>query len=169
MEIVWYIVFGFASGILGGMGMGGGTLLIPLLNFLDLPQQSIQAANLISFLPMAVVALTLHFRNGLVQTKETEWLIIPAAITAAVGAFWTKDVSAKLLRICFGIFLVLLGVWQFVKGVKSKKAQGSEKERSSAEGNGGKEEKAVECGQSDPEEASGRKVQTEETKKDRRE
>ena len=29
---VWLIVFGFISGILGGMGMGGGTLLIPLLN-----------------------------------------------------------------------------------------------------------------------------------------
>ena len=25
---VWLIVFGFISGILGGMGMGGGTLLI---------------------------------------------------------------------------------------------------------------------------------------------
>ena len=64
---VWLIVFGFISGILGGMGMGGGTLLIPLLNFLDIEQQTIQAINLISFLPMACVALGLHFKNKLVK------------------------------------------------------------------------------------------------------
>ena len=57
---VWLIVFGFISGILGGMGMGGGTLLIPLLNFLDIEQQTIQAINLISFLPMACVAWESH-------------------------------------------------------------------------------------------------------------
>ena len=28
---VWLIVFGFISGILGGMGMGGGTLIFSLL------------------------------------------------------------------------------------------------------------------------------------------
>ena len=31
MEIVLLIVFGLIGGLLGGMGMGGGTLLIPLL------------------------------------------------------------------------------------------------------------------------------------------
>lgn len=51
------IVFGFLGGILGGMGMGGGTLLIPLLSFLDIPQRTIQAINLIGFLPMSAVAL----------------------------------------------------------------------------------------------------------------
>ena len=29
---------GFLAGIVGGMGMGGGTLLVPLLSFLDIPQ-----------------------------------------------------------------------------------------------------------------------------------
>ena len=31
MQYVWYAVAGILGGILGGMGMGGGTVLIPLL------------------------------------------------------------------------------------------------------------------------------------------
>ncbi len=33
MQIFLLILFGFLSGIIGGMGMGGGTLLVPLLSF----------------------------------------------------------------------------------------------------------------------------------------
>lgn len=82
---VWLIVFGFISGILGGMGMGGGTLLIPLLNFLDIEQQTIQAINLISFLPMACVALGLHFKNKLVKPRHTLWMIAPACAFCILG------------------------------------------------------------------------------------
>ncbi len=60
MQIFLLILFGFLSGIIGGMGMGGGTLLTPLLSFLDLEQKTIQAINLISFLPMCCVALGLR-------------------------------------------------------------------------------------------------------------
>lgn len=67
--IVWCVIFGFIAGIVGGMGMGGGTLLVPLLSLLDIPQRQMQAINLISFLPMCAVALIFHFKNKLVVTK----------------------------------------------------------------------------------------------------
>ena len=66
-EIVKFILIGLGSGVLGGMGMGGGTALIPLLTiFTSVHQKTAQAINLISFIPMAVVALFLHVKNGLV-------------------------------------------------------------------------------------------------------
>lgn len=121
------VIFGFLSGVLGGMGMGGGTLLIPLLSFLDIPQQTIQAINLISFLPMAVFALVLHFKNGLIKTKNIIWLILPAIASAVLGAILVKNANEKLLRICFGVLLVVLGVWQMIKSVvaiiKNKKVE----------------------------------------------
>ena len=52
MQIFLFVLFGFLAGIIGGMGMGGGTLLVPLLSFLDMEQKTIQATNLISFIPM---------------------------------------------------------------------------------------------------------------------
>ena len=68
MEYLFYALAGLAGGMLGGMGMGGGTVLIPLLTILlGVPQHAAQAINLISFLPMAGVALIIHFKNGLVE------------------------------------------------------------------------------------------------------
>lgn len=123
MQYFWIIVFGIFSGVLGGMGMGGGTLLIPLLGFLDMPQQAIQAANLISFIPMAVVTLSVHKRNGLLKTDRTGYMIFPAVAFAIVGAVLPGVVDDKVLKGCFGIMLLVLGVMSFFTVFSRKNAQ----------------------------------------------
>lgn len=68
MEFLWYAVAGVLGGVLGGMGMGGGTVLIPLLSiFYAVEQHTAQAVNLIAFIPMAVVAIIIHIKNGLLD------------------------------------------------------------------------------------------------------
>ena len=129
MEIFLLILFGFLSGILGGMGMGGGTLLIPLLGFLEIRQQTIQAINLLSFLPMAVLALLMHFKNGLVKPQKMEWIILPAVVFSAFGSYLTKSASPRVLKICFGVFLTGLGIWQMVLGIKKAKQEAKEGEK----------------------------------------
>lgn len=55
LNIFLFILFGLFSGILGGLGMGGGTLLIPLLTiFMGLDQKLSQGINLLSFLIMSI-------------------------------------------------------------------------------------------------------------------
>ena len=100
------------------MGMGGGTVLVPLLSFLDLPQKTIQAINLISFLPMCCVALCFHAKNKLIETKHVWWLIVPAIIFAVAGAFVADIADNKVLRLCFAVFLIAVGVWQLVVAIK---------------------------------------------------
>lgn len=112
MKIFLTVLFGFLAGIIGGMGMGGGTLLVPLLSFLDIPQKSVQAINLIGFLPMCVGALIVHCANGLVKTHATGYLILPAVVASAVGALLTDATGNKLLKVFFGVFLICVGVWQ---------------------------------------------------------
>ena len=52
MRISFYAVPLLISGIIGGMGRGGGTLLIPILTiFLSFEQKSAQAINLLVFIP----------------------------------------------------------------------------------------------------------------------
>ena len=56
---------GIAAGVLGGMGMGGGTLLIPALTTIfGVDQKLSQAINLTAFVPMAAVALFIHAKSG---------------------------------------------------------------------------------------------------------
>lgn len=118
MQIFLLILFGFLSGIVGGMGMGGGTLLVPLLSFLDLPQKTAQAINLVSFLPMCAVALGFHAKNGLIKPQHIGWIIIPAVLFAVLGALLAGDTNDKILRIAFAVFLIAVGVWQLVVGIK---------------------------------------------------
>ena len=41
MSFLWLVIAGFVSGVIGGMGMGGGTLLIPILTiFLAFEQKN---------------------------------------------------------------------------------------------------------------------------------
>ena len=98
MEYVYFALAGLAGGLLGGMGMGGGTVLIPLLSiFMNVDQHAAQALNLISFLPMAVVAL----------------VIVPALLFAVLGCFAAKNTEGELLGKLFGGFLAALSVFQF--------------------------------------------------------
>ena len=78
MDIVLMIIFGVIGGLIGGMGMGGGTLLIPLLTlFGGITQRVAQSLNLITFLPMAVVALIIHAKNKLLDYKRALIIIFP--------------------------------------------------------------------------------------------
>lgn len=120
MNIFVLIVFGFLAGIIGGMGMGGGTVLVPLLSFLDLPQKTIQAINLISFLPMCFVALCVHSKKGLLKPKNILYVVIPAVIFSLVGALVAGDTQNKLLRIVFALFLIAVGTWQLIVAIKFK-------------------------------------------------
>ena len=118
MQIFLFILFGFLAGIIGGMGMGGGTLLVPLLSFLDMEQKTIQATNLISFIPMCCIALSVHAHNKLVKTNNVCWIIIPAVLSAVGGAFTAGITDNKILRYCFAAFLIAVGIWQLVIAIR---------------------------------------------------
>lgn len=119
MTIFLMILFGFLSGILGGMGMGGGTLLIPLLTiFLGFEQKLAQGINLIAFLVMALITLGIHFKNDFLKTKGTLFLIIPGVVFSCLGALLASYIPSKILRICFGVFLCSLSLIEIIKAFK---------------------------------------------------
>lgn len=98
--------------------MGGGTLLVPLLSFLDLDQKTIQAINLVSFIPMCCVALGFHAKNKLIKPAGIWWIIVPALVAAVGGAFCADVAGNKILRLCFALFLIGVGIWQLIVSIK---------------------------------------------------
>lgn len=122
MDWLWLILIGIVGGILGGMGMGGGTLLIPLLTIiLGIEQNIAQGINLLAFLPMSIVALIIHFKNKLIETKITWPIIITGILSAVGGSFLANFIEPKDLKIYFAIFLIILGVFQFISIFFKKK------------------------------------------------
>ncbi|SKC70509.1 sulfite exporter TauE/SafE family protein [Maledivibacter halophilus] len=109
-----FSIIGFFSGIISGMGIGGGTILIPaLILFTDLSQQQAQSVNLFTFIPIALVAVITHIRNK--NIEKSVW--IPLTLTGISGAFFGAKLAMKLpsnlLRKVFGIFLFAMGIYQF--------------------------------------------------------
>ena len=121
MEFLWYSIAGVLSGVLGGMGMGGGTILIPLLTiFYSVNQHSAQATNLISFIPMGGVSLIIHLKNKYVVFKDSLYIILSGIFACFIGYHLAKSLSGDLLSRIFGGFLAILSVFQFITSIKSK-------------------------------------------------
>ena len=116
---MWFLIAGIFFGIIGGMGMGGGIILIPILTlFLGMSQPEAQGANLIAFIPMAICALTLHFKNKRVTIKAGLSMCIGGAVGAILGALLVMVVSPQLLKRLFALFLIILSIYrskQFLK------------------------------------------------------
>ena len=116
-----YALIGVLGGVLGGMGMGGGTVLIPLLILaFGVMQNVAQTANVVSFIPMAIITLIIHFKNKLVSASQILWLIIPAIISCVGGCYLSKIIDTKLLTKLFGGFLGLLSIYQVVFNSRKK-------------------------------------------------
>lgn len=111
-------VIGFLSGILGGMGMGGGTALIPLLRLMGVDQKAAQGINLLSFVPMAILAVYLHTRNGLIERKNYWQVVIPAIVSAVAGVFAARALDSGILARAFGAFLFVLAIWSAVNSAE---------------------------------------------------
>ena len=120
MRFIVYMFAGLAGGILGGMGMGGGTVLIPILTiFCGVEQHLAQSANLITFLPMAIFSLQVHAKHGLLDTRGIGYIILPALVRSVAGGLLVNRIGGEALQKGFGIFLCLLSVWQFISASKS--------------------------------------------------
>ncbi len=121
MEWLLFVLCGIAGGVLGGMGMGGGTILIPLLSiFFELDQHLVQAINLISFIPMSAVALYMHIKNKLVKFKNVLYVIIPGVVMSVCGSFLAKKLSGEVLKKCFGGFLLVLSIYCLINYFRVK-------------------------------------------------
>lgn len=103
------ILIGMFSGIFSGIGMGGGTILIFLLTtFIGLEQHIAQATNLIYFIPTAISAIIVNFKNKNVDTKLAIFVSIGGALGAIIGANISVNIGVQKLRRLFGIFLVII-------------------------------------------------------------
>lgn len=115
MDFLWFILIAIVSGLFAGMGMGGGTFLIPLVTLLmNTPQNVAQCINLLVFVPMAVVTIIIYAKKKMIDFKNWWIISIPACIVSAVGALIAVNISGDILKIIFGSFIALIGVVQII-------------------------------------------------------
>lgn len=113
------IVTGTISGIISGIGMGGGTILIVLLVYaLGINQHVAQASNLIFFIPTAIISVIINIKQKLLDLKTGIIVGISGIIGAIIGALLSKNINDNLLRKIFGIFLAIIVIHEIYSYIK---------------------------------------------------
>ena len=113
MGILYLTIAGFAAGIISGLGLGGGIILIPVLTLLlGYEQKAAQGMTLFFFIPTALFALTVHFKNKMIKHKTAAKISAGGIIGAVLGAYLAMKFSPDLLRRIFAAFLLLIGFYQ---------------------------------------------------------
>ena len=125
------IFIGVISGIVSGMGMGGGTILIFLLIFIcNIEQHIAQATNLIFFIPTSIIAIIVNIKNKNIDLKLGIYTAIFGILGAIIGANIAVYTDVNKLRKLFGIFLiaiVLHEIYSIYKGYKKEKIEKNKK------------------------------------------
>ncbi len=108
-------LIGIVSGIISGMGIGGGTILIPaLIIFTNLSQQETQGINLVVFIPIAVAALIIHIKEKNIDFKLAFWIIVGGIIGAILGSKLALKISSANLKKIFALFLLFIGIYELL-------------------------------------------------------
>lgn len=115
MNVFLFVLLGLISGVAGGMGMGGGTILIPLVTLLlGVAQKEAQLLNIFSFIIMAIFVIGFHIKNKLVDVYPAVMFSIFGVVSAIFSATLVGKVENNTLKVLFGVFLIVLAVVQLI-------------------------------------------------------
>lgn len=110
------------------LGLGGGTILILLLEFVkDISQHVMQGTNLIFFILSAMVATFVNIKNKHIDFEASKWMILFGIFGGILGSLLSFKFESENLKKCFGIFLLVIAaleIYSLIKGyIKEKRSK----------------------------------------------
>ncbi len=125
MQFLLYILVSILSGVFAGMGMGGGTFLIPMLSlFFGISQILCQSTNVFCFIVLAIFCFIAYVKNKLIDFKILLFVAAPATIISFFSSFFALKINSEILHVLFAVFILAIGIISLVSSVielKNKK------------------------------------------------
>ncbi|HEV8379328.1 MAG TPA: sulfite exporter TauE/SafE family protein [Tepidisphaeraceae bacterium] len=102
------VLVGIYSGI---MGLGGGTVMIPVLVLLlgFTQHQAVATSLAVMIPPVTLPAVIAYWREGHVNLRIAIWMAIGFAAGAYLGAFAANHLRDNTMKLIFGFILVYVG------------------------------------------------------------
>ena len=113
MGIYSYIIVGLVAGVASGLlGIGGGTIIIPVLVYIfGLTQHQAQGTTLaLMVLPIGLLAALRYYYSGNVDIKMAAYICIGFFIGGLLGAIFAQPLPDLFLKKAFGIFLLFVAL-----------------------------------------------------------
>lgn len=113
---------GLFSGVVTGFGVGGGLILIMLLNWVtDFSQLEVQTINLLYYIPTAIFSVWVYSKKKRVDYKLGFKFIVTGGMMAVIGAIIAHKIDIFILKKLFAIYLIFVGVYFLISSKKLKK------------------------------------------------
>ena len=110
------LIISVVAGFFGAMtGLGGGTIVVPVLTFLGVDIKVAIAASMVSVIATSCSAAAVYVRQGMVNLKVGMFLEMFTIVGAVIGASITLISGQQALYIAFGAILIFAGVSLFIK------------------------------------------------------
>ena len=104
---------GFASGLLG---IGGGTLIVPIMAFaLGMPIHLATATSMFTMIFTATSGVAEYYQAGLVNFPIALLFAAGTVVGAQVGAYTSNKISNRNLTVIFSIMLIVAGANMILK------------------------------------------------------
>lgn len=121
LEQILYLITGVTAGLLAGLlGVGGGIVVVPILNLLFVNQFSSTltmhiaiGSSLAVMMFTALSSAYAYYRRGLIVWPLFYKFIPGLLLGMAVGAVITMRVSSHSLQIAFAIFMMIVAINMF--------------------------------------------------------
>ena len=113
MNTIAYLCLGLIAGVFSGfLGIGGGTIIIPVLVFLfGLTQHQAQGTTLaIMIPPIGLLAALAYYRQGNVVIPIAIWVALGFLIGGYLGAVLVQPIPDLALKRMFGLYLAIIGL-----------------------------------------------------------
>ncbi len=88
------------------LGVGGGVIMVPAMQFLGVPFKVAVGTSLAAMIPTALTGVIRYYPNGNVNLKVATLLAAGAIIGANIGATFMKYIPDVALKRVFAIVLV---------------------------------------------------------------
>jgi uncharacterized membrane protein YfcA len=120
-EWLLFVCIGLAAGVVSGMfGVGGGLIIVPALVLLaGFTQHRATGTSLMVLLPPVGIAAVLeYYRHGNVSVRAGIIIALALVAGAWVGAYFANKISGPHLRLSFGVFMCIMGVYLIHGAIK---------------------------------------------------
>jgi uncharacterized protein len=133
IDWICYALIGSLAGFFAGLlGIGGGSITLPLLFFvlkpLGLPDTDLMhivlGTTLSSMILNSAAATYFHYKRGFIPWKTVSAMIPSAVLGPIFGSYVATSLSGATLRLSFGTFQVVLALYFFLPRHKPSDIKG---------------------------------------------
>ncbi|WMJ23792.1 sulfite exporter TauE/SafE family protein [Paludicola sp. MB14-C6] len=107
-----YYLVGFIAGLLNGFfGAGGGLLVVPMLQALEVEPRKAHATSIAIILPLSILSTVIYFMKGIRFDPASFLTITSAGIVGAIaGSFLLMRLKNRWLRKIFAIIMIVSAI-----------------------------------------------------------